>query len=297
MWERKLTNKQKKKEKQLKKQKEKAEREQFINSCMKEINDELDRSYIVIDDMLEKISKDFVDSAIKIEEYKQSLIHIAYRDDLDKESYSDYKEVKDIITNIEEIRKNMNSKYIDMFSDSTENSILQLAEESINKIADIIKSIQADIKGQKNDFLILSILLDRSKRILEEYNTYIAESVLESNPYIDAYIETEESYYNFLLEIVGDKEDNPEDITQEEIRKYNDRLRVEYSDLSRFLTLKGYVCVRQNSTTHAIWRNEELGISVPLPNKSGTVPQGTVSKLLRIINSNRYELAEFIMEE
>jgi hypothetical protein len=281
----------------LKKQKEKAEREQFINSCMKEINDELDRSYIVIDDMLEKISKDFVDSAIKIEEYKQSLIHIAYRDDLDKESYSDYKEVKDIITNIEEIRKNMNSKYIDMFSDSTENSILQLAEESINKIADIIKSIQADIKGQKNDFLILSILLDRSKRILEEYNTYIVESVLESNPYIDAYIETEESYYNFLLEIVGDKEDNPEDITQEEIRKYNDRLRVEYSDLSRFLTLKGYVCVRQNSTTHAIWRNEELGISVPLPNKSGTVPQGTVSKLLRIINSNRYELAEFIMEE
>lgn len=281
----------------MKKQKEKAEREQFINSCMKEINDELDRSYIVIDDMLEKISKDFVDSAIKIEEYKQSLIHIAYRDDLDKESYSDYKEVKDIITNIEEIRKNMNSKYIDMFSDSTENSILQLAEESINKIADIIKSIQADIKGQKNDFLILSILLDRSKRILEEYNTYIVESVLESNPYIDAYIETEESYYNFLLEIVGDKEDNPEDITQEEIRKYNDRLRVEYSDLSRFLTLKGYVCVRQNSTTHAIWRNEELGISVPLPNKSGTVPQGTVSKLLRIINSNRYELAEFIMEE
>ena len=264
---------------------------------MKEINDELDRSYIVIDDMLEKISKDFVDSAIKIEEYKQSLIHIAYRDDLDKESYSDYKEVKDIITNIEEIRKNMNSKYIDMFSDSTENSILQLAEESINKIADIIKSIQADINGQKNDFLILSILLDRSKRILEEYNTYIVESVLESNPYIDAYIETEESYYNFLLEIVGDKEDNPEDITQEEIRKYNDRLRVEYSDLSRFLTLKGYVCVRQNSTTHAIWRNEELGISVPLPNKSGTVPQGTVSKLLRIINSNRYELAEFIMEE
>lgn len=297
MWERKLTNKQKKKEKQLKKQKEKAEREQFINSCMKEINDELDRSYIVIDDMLEKISKDFIDSAIKIEEYKQSLIHIAYRDDLDKESYSDYKEVKDIITNIEEIRKNMNSKYIDMFSDSTENSILQLAEGSINKIADIIKSIQADIKGQKNDFLILSILLDRSKRILEEYNTYIAESVLESNPYIDAYIETEESYYNFLLEIVGDKEDNPEDITQEEIRKYNDRLRVEYSDLCRFLTLKGYVCVRQNSTTHAIWRNEELGISVPLPNKSGTVPQGTVSKLLRIINSNRYELAEFIMEE
>ena len=281
----------------MKKQKEKAEREEFINSCMKEINDELDRSYIVIDDMLEKISKDFVDSAIKIEEYKQSLIHIAYRDDLDKESYSDYKEVKDIITNIEEIRKNMNSKYIDMFSDSTENSILQLAEESINKIADIIKSIQADIKGQKNDFLILSILLDRSKRILEEYNTYIVESVLESNPYIDAYIETEESYYNFLLEIVGDKEDNPEDITQEEIRKYNDRLRVEYSDLSRFLTLKGYVCVRQNSTTHAIWRNEELGISVPLPNKSGTVPQGTVSKLLRIINSNRYELAEFIMEE
>lgn len=281
----------------MKKQKEKAEREEFINSCMKEINDELDRSYIVIDDMLEKISKDFVDSAIKIEEYKQSLIHIAYRDDLDKESYSDYKEVKDIITNIEEIRKNMNSKYIDMFSDSTDNSILQLAEESINKIADIIKSIQADIKGQKNDFLILSILLDRSKRILEEYNTYIVESVLESNPYIDAYIETEESYYNFLLEIVGDKEDNPEDVTQEEIRKYNDRLRVEYSDLSRFLTLKGYVCVRQNSTTHAIWRNEELGISVPLPNKSGTVPQGTVSKLLRIINSNRYELAEFIMEE
>lgn len=281
----------------MKKQKEKAEREEFINSCMKEINDELDRSYIVIDDMLEKISKDFVDSAIKIEEYKQSLIHIAYRDDLDKESYSDYKEVKDIITNIEEIRKNMNSKYIDMFSDSTENSILQLAEESINKIADIIKSIQADIKGQKNDFLILSILLDRSKKILEEYNTYIVESVLESNPYIDAYIETEESYYNFLLEIVGDKEDNPEDITQEEMRKYNDRLRVEYSDLSRFLTLKGYVCVRQNSTTHAIWRNEELGISVPLPNKSGTVPQGTVSKLLRIINSNRYELAEFIMEE
>lgn len=246
--------------------------------------------------MIEKASKEFIDSAIKIEEYKQLLMNIAYKDESCIEDYSDYAEVKELLGRIEDIRKDMNTKYISMFSDKEDNSLFQIAEKAVDNIANIIKELGNEIKGKKNDKLILSLLLDRSKKMLEEYNTYIVQSILESNPYVDAYIETEESYYNFLLEMVGDKEEN-QDNAIEEVKKYNDRLRVEYSDLSRFLTLKGYVCVRQNSTTHAIWRNEELGISVPLPNKSGTVPQGTVSKLLRIINSNRYELAEFIMEE
>lgn len=188
----------------------------------------------------------------------------------------------------------MDKIYITVFSDKENNSILKIAEETITNMADMIKEIGYEIKGQKNDYLILSILVAKSKKMLEEYNNYIAESVIEYNPYIDAYIETEESYYNFLLEISRTEEDVQYPINKKEIKKYNDRLRVEYSDLSRFLIAKGYLCIRQNSTTHAIWKNKNLGISVPLPNKSGTVPQGTVSKILKIINSNRNELAEFM---
>ena len=65
-------------------------------------------------------------------------------------------------------------------------------------------------------------------------------------------------------------------------------------DVEKFLKYKGFECNRQGNTTHAVWKNPTTGKSVPVPNKSGTMCQGTTSKVLKQIGSNRQELADFL---
>lgn len=75
--------------------------------------------------------------------------------------------------------------------------------------------------------------------------------------------------------------------------KYRDKLRVKYKDMKKFMIYKGFKETRYASSTHVMYKNNE-GLSVPVPNKKGTMAQGTVSKILKQINSNRIELAQFL---
>jgi predicted RNA binding protein YcfA (HicA-like mRNA interferase family) len=73
----------------------------------------------------------------------------------------------------------------------------------------------------------------------------------------------------------------------------NNRVRVDYRDMRKFLNYMGFEEVRHSNSTHVVFKNNK-GISVPVPNKKGTMCQGTVSKILKQINSNRDELVFYL---
>ena len=111
------------------------------------------------------------------------------------------------------------------------------------------------------------------------------------------YINAREDFLDFLnsIEEVEENSNNTKVIKEIDANiKYKERLRISYYELEKFLKYKGFESVRQGNTTHAIWKHKETGLSIPVPNKSRTMPQGTVSKILRMINSNRHELAQFL---
>lgn len=76
--------------------------------------------------------------------------------------------------------------------------------------------------------------------------------------------------------------------------KYKQRLRCTYNDMKKYAKYNGYEECRQGNTTHKIWKNSDTGKSIPIPNKSGTIPQGTVSKILKQMETSRNELACFL---
>ena len=186
--------------------------------------------------------------------------------------------------------------------DINSNKLLKHLPGIAQKVANIIQQSNEELTENKNQVYIVSMITNRSFDVFKSYNSYIADTALESNEYIDMYIDARENFLDFIqtskeeLEqrISGyEKEEQAEIIIKENI-KYNQRLRVDYTELCNFLKHKGYECDRQGSTTHAVWKHAETGHSVPLPNKSGTIPQGTTSKVLKQIGSSRNELANYL---
>lgn len=60
------------------------------------------------------------------------------------------------------------------------------------------------------------------------------------------------------------------------------------------MQFKGYHQDRRGST-HVMFKNSK-GKTVPVPKKPGTMAQGTVSKILKQMSSNREELAAFLYD-
>lgn len=281
------------KEKQRLKKEAKAQREEIINSYMSKIKNVLDDGYIEINQAIEEFNAKLVKATSEYNELKKDLILFIKNDD------KDIKVLEDITQKAISFENNNNELYLTIASRKiSENKILQLLKEISNRVGDVVEEAKNSLEGQKNDFYILSIIVNRCYSQFDNYNEYINDIALESNCYIDAYVETREEFIEFLTELKNDAEltlQNEEAINKIDNNiKYKERLRVSYYELENFLIHKGYAPNRQNSTTHAIWKHKETGASVTVPNKSRTVPQGTVSKILRQINSNRQELAQFL---
>lgn len=76
--------------------------------------------------------------------------------------------------------------------------------------------------------------------------------------------------------------------------KFQSRLRVKYRDMKNFMNYLGFEESRHASCTHVVYKHKDTGLSVPVPSKKGTIPQGTISKILKQIGSDRNELAKFL---
>lgn len=291
-----MTKKKLLKEKQRLKKEAKAQREEIINSYMSKIKDVLDNGYIEINQAIEEFNAKLVKATAEYNNLKTDLILFI------KDENKDIKVLEDITRKAIDFENNNNELYLTIASRNiSENKMLQLLKKISDRVGDIVADAKKTLNGKKNYYYMVSIIINRCYAQFDNYNEYINDIALESNCYIDAYVETREEFIEFLTELKNNAEltlQNEE--TEKAIKeidnniKYKERLRVSYYELESFLIFKGYVPNRQNSTTHAIWKHKETGASVTVPNKSRTVPQGTVSRILRQIGSSRQELAQYL---
>lgn len=292
-----MTKKEQRIKKQVEKLRAKQERESIVNSYIGKIQDIIDQGYLDMTESLEEFNKELEQGTVQymnIESRIKALL---------KEEIFDENQLEELLNIISEMEIRNNELYETITSrDLNSNKLLKHLPIIAEKVANIIQQSNEELAGNKNQTYIVSIITNRSFDIFRSYNSYIADTALESNEYIDMYIDTRENFLDFInkskkeLEkrIASYENGQQAEIIIEENIKYNQRLRVDYDDLTAFLKHKGFECNRQGSTTHAVWKNKETGLSVPLPNKSGTIPQGTTSKVLKQIGSSRNELANYL---
>lgn len=284
-------------DKQLKKKQSKEEREKIAKSYLDEIQVIIDKEYINMAMSIDEFNKELEESTVKYGNIQNQILSLLKAEVITNDLLD--KTMKDIVemeTHNNELYKIITSR------DLKENRLLKHLPLIAEKVADVINKAEIDLIYHKNKAYIHSMIINRSFDIFRDYNTYIIDTALEANDYIDMYIDTRENFLDFiekcrkeLEERISSYENHEQaEIIIEENIKYNQRLRVNYTDLCEFLKHKGYECNRQGSTTHAVWKHKETGHSVPLPNKSGTIPQGTTSKVLKQIGSNRNELAQYL---
>ena len=292
-----MTKKEQRIKKQAEKLRAKQERESIVNSYLGKIQDIIDQGYLDMTESLEEFNKELEQGTVQymnIESRIKALL---------KEEIFDENQLEELLNIISEMEIRNNELYETITSrDLNSNKLLKHLPIIAEKVANIIQQSNEELAGNKNQTYIVSMITNRSFDIFRSYNSYIADTALESNEYIDMYIDARENFLDFIHESKKELEkriasyengQEAETIIKENI-KYNQRLRVDYVELCDFLKHKGYECDRQGSTTHAVWKHAETGHSVPLPNKSGTIPQGTTSKVLKQIGSSRNELANYL---
>lgn len=76
--------------------------------------------------------------------------------------------------------------------------------------------------------------------------------------------------------------------------KFNNRLRINYKDLKKFMNYYNYYEFRQKSSTHVIYKHKYTGHTIPVPYSPGTICQGTVSSIVKQMNLTRSDLAHFL---
>ena len=292
-----MTKKEQRIKKQAEKLRAKQERESIVNSYLGKIQDIIDQGYLDITESLEDFNKQLELGAVKYMDIETQIKSLLKTEDFDENK------LEELLDTISEMEKKNNELYDTITSrDLKTNKLLKHLPGMAETVADIIQQSNDDLVGNKNQAYIVSMITNRSFDVFKSYNAYIADTALESNEYIDMYIDTRENFLDFINESRKELENRilsyengqqAETIIEENI-KYNQRLRVDYTELCDFLKHKGYECDRQGSTTHAVWKHTETGHSVPLPNKSGTIPQGTTSKVLKQIGSSRNELANYL---
>lgn len=292
-----MTKKEQRIKKQAEKLRAKQERESIVNSYLGKIQDIIDQGYLDITESLEDFNKQLELGAVKYMDIETQIKSLLKTEDFDENK------LEELLDTISEMEKKNNELYDTITSrDLKTNKLLKHLPGMAEKVADIIQQSNDDLVGNKNQTYIVSMITNRSFDVFKSYNAYIADTALESNEYIDMYIDTRENFLDFINEsrkelenrILSYENGQQAEIIIEENIKYNQRLRVDYTELCDFLKHKGYECDRQGSTTHAVWKHTETGHSVPLPNKSGTIPQGTTSKVLKQIGSSRNELANYL---
>lgn len=304
------------KQKQNEKKKAKIERERIVKKYLEEIDKELNNKYIEMLLGLEELNKDLEKASVEYFNIINKLNIFLNESLIEMENHNNSSEISDELIEMandvyEDIQRieEKNKIFYNTISVKDRNAykIINCLPEMADQVSNIINQLAEELKDDKNQAYIISMLKNRSLDLFTKHNKHVIEMTKESKVYVDVYMDAREQYIDFVnqsKEIIYKKEDellialnkitSDIDNNNNKQNKHKERLRIEYSQLESFLKYKGFEPVRQNSTTHAIWRCKKTGISTPIPNKSGTIPQGTTSKILKQIGSNRNELAEFL---
>lgn len=281
-------------EKQIAKRQAKAEKEKIVKKYIDKIQDIIDNGYLYMTEEIEKFNKQLEKSTVEYGEIETQVQALLKLEDMSENK------IETLIERIAIMEVQNDELYTTITSRSLEeNKLLKHLPAIAEKVGKVIAKAEKDLLNNKNQAYIVSMIINRSMETFKGYNKYIIDTALEANDYIDMYIDARENFLDFVEQSKKELEERMQEYNQSEVLieenvKYNQRLRVDYTDLCSFLKYKGYECNRQGSTTHAVWKHVKTGHSVPLPNKSGTIPQGTTSKVLKQIGSNRNELAQYL---
>ena len=288
------TREQQLKERQKIKKQQKKEKEMIVEKYISEIKNAIEEGYFEMMRQLDDFNQELMNSSLEYSTLQNKIVQ-AMKEGAEQDILE---EISDKVIEME--KKNDEIYHTIISRDIHNNKLLSQLPIMADETSQIIKKAHDNLIFNKNRTYIVSMVTNRSFSLFKHYNSVIIDIALESNEYIDAYIDARENFLDFIKECQEQIEQIEQIALEEEIKsieetvKYKQRLRVEYSDFEKFLKYKGYVCNRQGNTTHAIWKNPTTGKSMPLPNKSGTIPQGTTSKILKQMGSNRQELAEFL---
>lgn len=282
-----MNNKERIKQKQLAKKKAKEEKEKIIDKYIAETDNILNEQFKKIDDV-------FVETVRALDEgyvmYEQMLLEVS--EIVKDETNIDVNKLKAKLKAMSEFVKELDNKITNKNKDD-KNKVVSLAVETNKRVQAVLEKANNNLAGNVNQYYIISLMVTRCKKLMNDYIFYTTDKIDEINSYINMYADSRVSFVSHLKDVL-DKLSSMEEESFNDLERSNERLRVEYKQLKKFLVYKGYEFDRQKASTHAIWKNPTTGKSVPLPNKSKTVPQGTVSSLLRKIDSNRNELIEFL---
>lgn len=250
-----------------------------MNNIIKSIKqDVFDYITGIYDELLQKIENLFGE---KLEQY----IMIVYELDelIDNCNYniSKLKEIENIISKVNETR------------DSLKESLLDIEILFLNNSIDTYKK---GVKRIMEKEIISKFSNGPTKNLLR---TCIKEEVIKSQNILKEYYKDQQENLNKYYELFVHQENIINEYYSKVERKerldnmYIKRFTCTYYQMENFLKNKGYEKIRQNGTSHAIYRNKK-GHSLPLPNKRGEMCPSTISLILNQCNSNRNELGKFI---
>ena len=139
-----------------------------------------------------------------------------------------------------------------------------------------------------NTFVInMRMKLSETGELFEEYINEYLYMLNELNEADELLKQIENTFNNYLNGLKVNKINIP--------TKSKDSIVFTYEKMMSFLNYKGFEKIRQNGTSHAIFKNAN-GISIPMPNKKGDMFIGTAMIILKQIGSNKTEYYKYIIQ-
>ena len=226
-----MGKKQKNKEKQIIKKKEKEKREVIINSYITKVKALLEDAYVNMAVIIEEFNEELVKATINYNSIRTEIIGaLKQTDDIDA--------LEEIAQKAIESEKRNVDLYLTITSENiNENKILKQIAKVSSSIKDVIDEANRNLRGQKNDVYMTSIIIDRSTKLFLKYHNEMIEASLDSNAFIDNYINAREDFLDFLnsIEEVEENSNNTKVIKEIDANiKYKERLRISYYELEKF---------------------------------------------------------------
>lgn len=294
----KITKKELLKAKRIEKQKKKEQLDKLIQKHVEECMVFLDDAYASVMQNLEDANNQLLEMSNYLAQEKQNL-----QKAIKEENY-------ELLEEMAENSALITDKFIKQFAklivpakkDSVATPLAKAGEQASEYLNNLIADLES--KGHKNALYIAQIVLNRIKAKASEYADLTCKDFYSDNPYMEMFGETLQEYTEFLESLKDLGYDEAFDIEEVEVDNKklkkvvsNSRLRCSHTDMMNFAKAMGYEENRQTNTTHRIWKNKETGISLPIPAKGNrTLPQGTMSRMLKQMNLTRNDLANFLQK-
>ena len=292
---RKISKKELLKLKKLEKLKKKQEIELIVQQNTEICNAFLDEAYEQVINNLEDANNQLLNMSNFLAEEKLKLQKAVKANDLEL-----IEELADNSSDItDEFIINFTKLIIPAKRNSVATPLVKAGEQASDHLNNLVNTLE--FKGHKNALYIAQIVMNRVKERASEYADMTCHEFYAENPYLDMFNSSLQEYTEYLKSLsdlgYSDIEVEEIEIEDKKLKKIvsNSRLRCTHTEMMNFARAMGYEENRQTNTTHRIWKNKETGVSLPIPAKGNrTLPQGTMSRMLKQMNLTRKDLAEFL---